>query len=51
MHENATIAVKAVLNETVRLREVLQQVFIVDVIDLDDMVGEGGEQVLVEGQA
>lgn len=51
MHEDATAAVKAGLNETVGLREVLQQVLVVDVVDLDDMVLVGAEQRLVERQA
>lgn len=51
MHEDATADVKAVLDETVGLWEVLEQIFVFDIVDLDDVVRVRAEQVPVERQA
>lgn len=51
VHQDATTGVEAVLNETVGHGEVLKQVLVVDIVNLDDMVGERTEQFLVERQA
>lgn len=52
VHEDATAAVKGALNETVGGRKMLEQVFIVDVVDLyDHVLLEWREQGIVERQA
>ena len=47
MHEHSATAIEAVLDEAVGGGQVDQQVLVFDVVDLDDHVGEGAEQVVV----
>lgn len=51
MYKHPATAIKPLLNETVGCWEVLQQVFVFDVVDVDYMMLVGAEQILVEWHA
>lgn len=51
MHKHPATAVKSFLDEAVGGRKVLEQVFVVDIVHLNDHVREGAEQGWVQRHA
>ena len=51
MHQNSSSFIETLLNKAVTCREVLDYVFIFDVIDLDHVMGVVGEEGGVEWEA
>lgn len=51
VHEHARARIQPILYEAVARREVLEEIVVVDVVDLDDLVGVAGEEAVVQGQS
>jgi hypothetical protein len=51
VHQDSATRIQTFSDKGIGGVEMLQQIFILDVVDLDDHVLEGSEQVLVKGQA
>lgn len=49
VYKHPATAIETVLDETIGGGEVLEQILIVDVVDLNDVVGVGAEEVVVDG--
>ena len=49
MNQHASLAIEALLYESIASGEVLEKIFVVDVIDFDDSVLVRGEESLIQG--
>jgi len=47
MHEDGTSGIETILDEAHTGRKMLQQIFVIDIVDLDDLVRVGFEELLV----
>jgi len=50
VHKYASTRVQSILDESIAVREMLQQVLVIDIVDLDDLVRETLEELLVQRQ-
>ena len=48
MYKHAPTSIKSILNELVAAGEMLQQVFVVDIVHFDDLVRESFEELWIQ---